>query len=176
MTTHLTLTELEAGLPHIEQSPRDKGTLQMIVARPETNERLTLEQGELDAQVGLVNDNWRERDSDNPDRQLTLINSRLIQLLAQDKSRWALAGDQLYVDLDLGVDNLEPGQQLAVGTAVIEITAKPHTGCRKFMDRFGKDALKFVNQGAGKQLRLRGIYAKVVQPGTIRVGDTIRKI
>jgi MOSC domain-containing protein YiiM len=104
------------------------------------------------------------------------MNARVIALIAQDEDRWPLAGDQLFVDLDLSKTNLPAGTRLALGSAVIEVTAEPHTGCRKFVDRFGLDAMQFVNSEAGRRLQLRGINAKVVQGGTIRVGDLVRKI
>jgi MOSC domain-containing protein YiiM len=108
--------------------------------------------------------------------QLNIMNARATALVAQDRDRWPLAGDQLYLDLDLSVANLPPGTRLALGTAVIEITAQPHLGCKKFVARFGRDAMKFVNSRLGKELRLRGANARVVQPGTIRVGDAAEKI
>jgi MOSC domain-containing protein YiiM len=103
------------------------------------------------------------------------MNARAIALLAQDKSRWPLAGDQLFVDIDLSAANLPPGTKLAIGSAVIQITAEPHTGCRKFAARFGREAIKFVNSRVGKQLNLRGVNAKVVRPGAIKIGDVARK-
>jgi MOSC domain-containing protein YiiM len=114
--------------------------------------------------------------SAHPDMQLNVMNSRAIALIAQDKSRWPLAGDQLFVDLDLSAENLPAGTMLALGSAVIEVTNQPHTGCQKFVTRFGVDALKFVNSPERRALRLRGINAKVVRPGTIRVGDRIAKV
>ena len=180
---HLTMEELEAGLDDIRQSPKDVGVLQLIVRRPQTDEREILEKGQLDLLEGLVGDGWRTRGSSrtpdgssHPDMQLTLMNSRLIALVAQDKDRWQLAGDQLFVDLDLSAENLPPGTRLAVGSAVVKVTAQPHTGCEKFAARFGRDAAKFVNSPVGKQLHLRGINARVVQPGVIRVGDGVSKI
>ena len=180
---HLTMEELEAGLDDIRRSPRDKGVLQMIVRRPQTDVRQVVEEGQLDLQEGLVGDNWRTRGSSStsdgsshPDMQLTLMNSRVIALLAQDKGRWQLAGDQLFIDLDLSAENLAPGTRLAVGSAVIEVTGQPHTGCNKFAARFGRDAHKFVNSPQGQQLHLRGINTRVVQPGVIRVGDVVSKI
>jgi MOSC domain-containing protein YiiM len=173
---HLTKDELQAGLDEIRQSPRDGGTVAMIVRRPRLDEREVLAEGRLDPAQGLVGDYWQSRDGGRPDRQLTLMNARLIALVAQDRERWSLAGDQLYVDLDLSVENLPPGTRLAVGGAVLEVSAAPHTGCEKFMARFGRDAVLFVNSPEGKALRLRGMNARVVQPGVVLTGDAIRKI
>lgn len=180
---HLTMEELEAGLDFIRQSPRDEGILELIARRPRDDERETLETGQLDRQSGLEGDNWKTRGSSrtpdgtaHPDRQLTLMNSRTIALLAGDKDRWPLAGDQLYVDLDLGTENLPPGTQLAIGEALIEVSAQPHTGCSKFTARFGVDAQEFVNSPVGKELHLRGINAKIIRSGRIHVGDVVRKI
>ena len=178
---HLTTAELEAGLDMIRQSPKDEGVLELIVRRPQTDAREVLEEGELDAARGLVGDNWGPRGSANGapaslDRQLTLMNARVIALLAQTKERWPLAGDQLFVDLDLSAANVPPGTRLAIGSAVIEVTALPHTGCRKFTERFGADAVAFVNGPAWKHLQLRGVNARVAKPGFIRVGDAVKKL
>lgn len=180
---HLTMEELEAGLDEIRQSPGDEGVLKLIVRRPDIGEREVLEEGELHSEQGLVGDNWRVRGSSrtsdgssHPDMQLNVMNARAIALLAQHKDRWSLAGDQLFIDFDLSAEKLPAGTRLALGSAVIEVTSQPHTGCKKFVERFGLDALKFVNSPVGKQLNLRGINARVVQPGVIRVGCTVRKV
>ena len=102
------------------------------------------------------------------------MNSRVINLVATSRERWPLAGDQLFIDLDLSEDNLPPGTRLELGTAVIEVTAIPHTGCKKFVERFGLDAVKFVNSGINN-LKLRGVNAKVVRPGLVSAGDKVRK-
>jgi MOSC domain-containing protein YiiM len=180
---HLSMDELETGLDYIRQSPKDEGVLELIARRPRDDERETLETGQLDLQSGLEGDNWITRGSkrtpdgtSHPDMQITLMNSRAIALIAGGKDRWPLAGDQLYVDLDLSAENLPVGTRLAIGMAVVEVSAQPHTGCAKFVARFGLDAQKFVNSPEGKQLHLRGINAKVIQSGTIQVGDLVRKI
>lgn len=179
----LTMAELEAGLDEIRNSPKDEGVLHLIVRRPQTEERELLQEGELDFANGLVGDNWKFRGSkltadgsSHPDVQLTIMNSRVADLVAQDKDRWHLAGDQLYIDLDLSEENLPAGTQLALGSAVVEVSAIPHTGCKKFVARYGLDAMAFVNSPVGKEMHLRGINARVVQPGTIRVGDTAKKL
>ena len=179
----LTMEELEAGLDEIRQSPKDEGVLELIVRRPLVDEREVLEEGELNLVEGLVGDGWRKRGSSrtpdgssHPDMQLNIMNARAVALVAQHKDRWPLAGDQLFVDMDLSADNLPAGTRLAIGSAVIEVTAQPHTGCKKFVARFGLDAMKFVNSDEGKHLHLRGINARVVQPGVVRTGDTVKKI
>jgi MOSC domain-containing protein YiiM len=108
--------------------------------------------------------------------QINVMNARVAALVAQDRHRWHLAGDQLYLDMDLSAENLPAGTQLAIGSAIIEVTPPPHTGCKKFVARFGLDAMKFVNSSVGRELHLRGINAKVVQGGTIRVGQVARKV
>jgi hypothetical protein len=180
--THLTTAELEAGLEDIRRSPKDHGSLELIVRRPRVGEREILEVGELSRREGLVGDTWRLRGStrtsdgsSHPDMQLNIMNSRVVALVAQARDRWALAGDQLFLDMDLSAENLPPGTRLALGSALLEVTSQPHTGCQKFVARFGLEAMQFVNSPLGKELHLRGINAKVVQEGVIRVGDVARK-
>ena len=180
---HATMAELEAGLENIRRSPKDTGVLALIVRRPQVEAREVLEVGDLDLAEGLVGDNWKTRGSSqtadgsaHPDMQLNIMNARVIALLAPKKARWALAGDQLYMDLDLSAENVPPGTRLSLGEAVIEVTDQPHTGCKKFAARFGLDALEFISSPVGKQLQLRGINAKVIRAGAIRIGDTVKKV
>jgi hypothetical protein len=179
---HLDYAALEAGLEHIRSSPRDDGRLELIVRRPAVGQREQLDEGFLDVSEGLVGDCWRTRGSSmtadgtaNPKAQLTLMNVRVAGLVAGDRSRIPLAGDQLFVDLDLSGVNLPPGTKLAIGSAVVEISDEPHTGCRKFLDRFGKDAHRFVSGKELQGLNLRGVNAMVVAGGIVRAGDVVRK-
>ena len=176
MATHFSTAELEASLDEIRRSPAEVGGLRLIVRRPAVNEREELTVGELNVELGLVGDTWKGSKWEKPDNQITLMNSRAVERIVGSRERWALAGDQLYVDFDLSAANLPTGTRLAIGTAVLEITAEPHTGCGKFRSRFGGDALAFVNSAEGRALNLRGIYARVVVPGRACVGDEIRKI
>lgn len=177
------MDELAAGLPEVRQSPANGGTLVQIVVRPDKELRQLPESCVVTAEDGIPGDRWAkycthklEDGRLNPETQLTLMNSRVVSLVAGTRERWALAGDNLMVDLDLSIENLATGQQLRIGEAVLEITAPPHTGCSKFLKRFGADALKFVNATEHKSMRLRGIHARVIQPGRIRVGDRIEKL
>ncbi len=177
---HLDASELQAGLGRILDAPKDTGVLELIVRRPRSDQREELVEGELAPDAGLVGDGWRSRMGPvtaesplEPETQITLMNSRVAALVAQDRARWALAGDQLFVDLDLSDANVPPGTRLTIGSAVLEVAVKPHTGCGKFVDRFGLDAMKFVNSTTGRALHLRGIYAKVITAGRIKLGDTV---
>ena len=180
---HLTMKELEAALDHLRDAPKDEGVVQLIVRRPKVDEREVLVQADFDPVLGLVGDTWSVRASSrtpdgspHPEMQINIMNSRVTALVAQDRERWPLAGDQLYIDMDLSKENLPGGTRLAIGSAVLEVSPLPHTGCHKFVSRFGVDAMKFVNSAVGKELCLRGINAKVVQAGVVKVGHTARKI
>lgn len=177
------MQELEAALDHLRDAPKDNGLLRLIVRRPQIDEREVVEEAELDPVLGLIGDSWSRRGSSktadggpHPEMQINIMNSRVTALVAQELERWPLAGDQLYIDMDLSKENLPAGSRIEVGSAVLEISALPHTGCHKFVARFGVDAMKFVNSTVGKELCLRGINAKVVQAGVVKVGHTARKI
>jgi hypothetical protein len=183
MTRHLSLHELQEGLSDIAQSPKDGGLLKAIVIRPETDSRTSLQQCELSPDGGVHGDNWAEGcwmslpdGRPHPDVQVTIMNARTIALIAQDEARWPLAGDNLLVDLDLSADNLPPKTRLSVGSTLLEITAVPHKGCKKFAARFGVDATRFVNSREGWRMHLRGIYARIIRSGLVAVGDPVRKL
>ena len=178
---HLDTAELDAGLAHITQAPADGGELKLIVRRPAPFEREVLDVAELDTQVGVVGDSWKDRTSNrtedgspHPDMQLNIMNARVIELIAQDPDRWQLAGDQLYVDMDLSDASLPAWTRLAIGSAIVQVTDQPHTGCASFVKRFGVDAARWINTQKG--LNFRGINAKVIQNGTIRQGDVMKRI
>ena len=173
---HRTLDQLTAGLDHVREAPKDAGTLEMIVARPAVDERVLLASGELDSEGGLVSDRWSRGSRPNPKSMLTVMNARASQLVAGDRSRWPLAGDQMFADFDLSPENLPHGTRLAIGSAVIEVSDQPHLGCEKFSARFGQIAREFANSPAGTSVSFRGINTRVVQSGTVHVGDVIRKL
>jgi hypothetical protein len=180
---HLTIAELEAALDHLRQTPKDDGVIELIVRRPEVDQREVLDEAELDLTLGLIGDNWKVRGSKktpdgsaHPEMQINIMNSRVTALVAQERERWPLAGDQFYIDMDLSRENLPAGSRIAVGSAVLEVSPLPHTGCKKFVSRFGVEAMEFVNSELGKALCLRGINAKIIQGGTVKVGQTAKKI
>ncbi len=178
---HRDAATLAAGVDDVRASPRDLGPVELIVLRPAKNEREVVAQAVLDPVVGVVGDSWPERGSSrtpdggpNPDAQVTVMNSRAALLVAGSPDRRHLAGDQIYVDLDLSLDNLPTGTRLHLGDAELEVTAAPHTGCAQFSSRFGVDALRLTATPAGRELRLRGINTRVVRGGPVAVGDAVR--
>jgi MOSC domain-containing protein YiiM len=180
---HLSNKEIEAGLSHVLASPKDQGELKAIVVRPEVNQRERLAAARLSPEGGVEGDRWatsttlrRADGSPDPRTQVSLMNARILQLIANADDRMALAGDNLIVDLDLSEGNLSVGQKLAIGEVTLQITDVPHTGCDKFADRFGTDAVRYVNAPATKPLHLRGLYAQVLTAGTLRVGQVVRKV
>jgi MOSC domain-containing protein YiiM len=176
MTVYVEADRLEAGITHVLAAPTELGTVELVVRRPVEGEREVLEEGVIDF-PGLVGDRHTLRRDTHAGTEITLMNARVVDLLADgDRDRWQLAGDQLYVDLDLRQENLPAGTRLQVGSATLEVSEMPHTGCAKFTARFGSDATRFVNAKANRELRLRGLNARVVTPGTVRPGDAIRKL
>lgn len=177
---HRSPEQLRAGVEHVRQAPRDSGALELVVVRPAPGERVVLDEAVVDPAVGIQGDSWDQRGSSrtpdggpNPEAQVTVMSSRAVDLVAGSRDRWALAGDQLYADLDVSVENLPTGTRLVIGDAVLEVTAAPHTGCAQFKERFGVEALRLTATPDGRELRLRGINTRVVSGGTIRPGDTV---
>ena len=177
---HFTAAELEERLPHVRGAPSDNGRVELVTRRPAEGQRELLDEAELHLVDGLVGDRWSQGRSHgrspNLDAQLTLMSARAAEIVAGTKERWALAGDQLYVEFDISEANLPPRTRVAVGTAVVEVSDEPHTGCKKFVQRFGMDAMLLVNSPEGRALRLRGMNTRIVEPGVVRPGDEIRKL
>ncbi len=184
LNDHRSREQLDAALTDIQGAPADSGAVELIVRRPRDNAREVLASCELSCNEGVVGDNWSRKPfrkspdgGPHPDMQINIMNARSIRAIAgDDKTAWPPAGDQFFVNLDLSDANLPPGTRLQIGTAVLEVTAEPHLGCKKFTERFGRDAMEFVNSELGKSLNLRGINAKVVTPGSVSTGDTISKL
>jgi hypothetical protein len=180
---HRSISDLTEALEYILSAPESQGHVEMIAIRPEEDQREIISTGKLDTEIGLLGDSWKARgnrhtEDGKADRsaQLTLMNSRVIENLAGTRDRWALAGDQVYVDLNLSIENLPPGTRLRLGDAIIEVSDTPHTGCKKFASRYGADALRFVNIGVGRESRFRGMNAFVVQGGEFGVGSPVVKL
>ena len=177
------MQELKAGLPEILAAPKDNGEIKAVVIRPASGERQDVTSCDVSLEGGVHGDHWAkgcwkttEDGKPHPDVQICIMNSRCIDLIAGDRANWPPAGDNLFIDMDLTPENLPPGQQVTVGSTTLEITDTPHKGCAAFIERYGRDACVFVNVGDGDKYKLRGIYARVVEPGTITVGDIVRKI
>ena len=182
-TLHRSTAELEAALPHIREAPGSTGTIELIVRRPAEDAREVLDVAEINDAEGIAGDTWNQRSSPtsadggpHPDAQITIMSARAAAAVIGLMERWPLAGDQIYADLDISHETLAAGTQLRLGDAILEVTAKPHRGCAKFAARFGRDALRFVNTGEGRDLRMRGVNCRVVQPGTVRSGDSITRL
>lgn len=167
---------LHDGLGRVREAPVDAGPIELIVRRPAVDGRELVESAELDREHGLIGDRWSRGEDGADNDQVTVIGSRAAALFADstDPAAWAPAGDQLYVDLDLSEANLPAGTRLSIGEVVmVEVTDEPHLGCGKFVRRFGVEAMKLANSEIGRELRLRGLHVRVIEPGTVRRGDRI---
>ena len=185
LESHRTTAELTDHLDVVRASPLTEGRLDFLLCRPAEGERVVLREGQLDVTRGLLGDDWDTRPcrltpdrSPHPDMQLNLVNARFSAFLSEDDVVRAGTGDQLHVDLDLSPDNVPPGTRLQVGDegVLLEVTAVPHRGCAKFMRRYGEDVMRFVNGPTGRALNLRGVNAKVLWGGTVRVGDRVTRL
>ena len=180
---HRSTVELEAALPQLREAPAGAGTIRLIVRRPAENAREVLDEARINDAGVSEGDTWHQRGTSlsadggpHPNKQITIMNSRAAEAVIGPIERWPLAGDQIYADLDIGHEALPAGTQLSVGDAVVEVAVEPHTGCAKFAARFGREALRFVNTGEGSKLRLRGVNCRVIQPGRVRVGDSVTRL
>lgn len=180
---HRSTAELEAALGEIREAPAGRGSIELIVRRPAEDAREVLSEARINESDGIEGDTWNQRGSrrtadggPNPNAQITIMNARVAAAVIGPIERWPLAGDQIYADLDISHEALPAGTQLTVGDAVLEVSADPHTGCAKFAARFGREALRFVNTDEGQTLRLRGVNCRVIQPGTVRAGDSVTRL
>ncbi len=170
---HLALDEIEAGWDRLPSPPTDTGRVALIVARRADGVRETPERARLSPEEGVPGDRWARRTSHRPDMQLAVMRRDVAELLANGQPI-THAGDNLFVDLDLSGRNLPAGTRLRVGQALVEVSAEPHDGCRKFMGRFGQAALRFISDRTRRACHLRGIYWTVTEPGDVAVGDPIQ--
>jgi MOSC domain-containing protein YiiM len=180
----LTTDQITCGLADVVASPNDQGKLELIVIRPAVGKREFRPQVYLSTEGGVEGDRWLNSrwlvlpdGRPDPRVQISLMNARILRLISgAAEDQMCLAGDNLIVDFNLSADNLSPGQRLSIGEAVIEITDVAHNGCGKFLSRYGKDAVKFINSAKGKRLHLRGLFAQVIRSGMVGVGDRIYKV
>ncbi|HEY8179595.1 MAG TPA: MOSC domain-containing protein [Candidatus Limnocylindria bacterium] len=171
-----TFEELESLWATVPSPPRERGTLRLVCRRVEPGVHETPDEAELSVEAGLVGDRWDATRDPDHEAQVTLMNATVAELVAADRQPLHEAGDNLIVDFDIGHDNLPPGSRVRIGETVLEVTDSPHTGCSKFSERFGQDALRWVNWRHWRERRLRGVNARVIEGGTIRVGDEVTRV
>ena len=172
---HPTQAELAAGLGALAMPPADSGRVALIVRRRPDGVRETPGQTRLTPEEGVPGDGWSRRPPRDPEAQLAVMRRDVAELIANGQPL-TVFGDNLFVDLDVSAASLPLGTRLQVGSAVVEVTPKPHDGCLKFKQRFGQDALRFVQAKSTRDQNRRGIYWKVVESGEVAVGAPIRLI
>jgi hypothetical protein len=170
---HLPLAALRAALAALPAPPLDVGRVALVVERHPGEARRAPEVGRFAPGQGLLGDRWSQSERPNPEAEVTLMRADVARLVCNGQDL-SLPGDNLLVELDLSAENLPTGSRLQVGEVVLEITAKPHTGCLKFERRFGADARALTAVEELKAARLRGIHARVVSGGAVRPGDAVR--
>ena len=169
---HLPLGELEQKLGTLPAAPRDAGRVALLVRRRPDKVRETPTRIDLGPDTGVPGDAWGR--GQKPDRaaQVTVMEIDVAEMIANGQPL-TVFGDNLFLALDLSVENLPTGTRLRLGRALLEVTAKPHNGCRKFAARFGHDALRLVSNPELRRRNLRGIYMCVVEAGEVAVGDAV---
>lgn len=167
----LSFDELERLWQTGARPPRGVGTVRLITLRVGGRQHELPLSAMLTVEGGVAGDKWGEEVSPDPDGQVTLMNARVAELIAGDRVPRPLPGDNFLVDLALDEEALPVGARVRLGQAVIQVTAKPHSGCKTFRERFGAEALRWVNVRANRPLRLRGVMCRVVVAGSVAVGD-----
>ncbi|MEL6345277.1 MAG: MOSC domain-containing protein [Myxococcota bacterium] len=175
-----TLNQLLVALSALPQAPADAGALRRIVVRPGRGTRETPDDVVLDPETGIDGDRWRERaaryGARYAERQVTLIRADVARVLTEPiDAKWT--GDNFHVDIDLSTHNLPAGSRLQIGDhAVIEISTKPHSGCKRFRERFGDDAARVNSHPDVRDQRIRGALARVIVGGHVKTGDRIQVV
>jgi hypothetical protein len=169
-----TYRELAQALPALKTA-KDKGAVVMLMARGEGGRREILRQAALEVDAGMPGDAWNRRAGRKPDMSIAVMQSDVAELIANGQPI-ELAGDNLYLALDLSTTNLPAGSRVRAGSAILEVTPYPHDGCKKFRARFGDDAVRFTSEPALRHLNLRGIYMRVIEAGIVRSGDFVEVI
>jgi MOSC domain-containing protein YiiM len=166
-----TIDELEERWAAAEPAPRGSGSVRLICVRRGGGVHECPDRVEVTLERGVEGDRWIDGENPVRDAQVTLMNVRVVELIRRDGQPLDTPGDNFLVDLDLAEEALPPGTPLRLGEAVLEATALPHTGCKKFRERFGLDALKWVNDHRDR--RLRGMNCRVLEAGWVAVGDRV---
>jgi MOSC domain-containing protein len=172
---HAALEQLEKGLASLEPAPRDHGRVALLVRRVAGGVREQPARLRLTPEAGVPEDAWGRGENPRLEAQISVMEIDVANLIANGQPV-TLFGDNLFLSLDLSVENLPPGSRVRVGTATMEVTPKAHNGCRKFHARFGSDALRFVSKPDLRHRNFRGIYMRVVEGGDVAPGDLVTVI
>ena len=173
---------LSARRSWVLDAPKDNAPILTLCVRPAEGERRFVQTMQLDPERGVVGDRWLTKTwmrlSDgrpDPRIQVCIMGSRLLELVRREGADSMYPGDNVIADMDFSEANLPVGQHLQLGTAIIEVSDVFNSACSKWQQRYGADALTWINLPENKPHRLRGILARVVRAGEVHLTDSIRK-
>lgn len=172
---YATLEHLERRLAALPEAPRNHGLVGLLVRRGEGGLREMPDRARLTPDGGVPGDAWGRQKEPSLEAQIAVMQIDVAELITNGQPL-TLFGDGLFLALDLSAANLPPGSRVRAGAATLEVTPKSHNGCRKFLSRFGADALRFVSKPDLRHRNLRGIYMRVVEGGEVATGDPVAVI
>lgn len=178
--SHVTAAELAKALPDVLSAPGTDAPIAGLCFRPGFGLRSFPPSLRLTRAFGIPGERWLTAPwlklpdgSADPRIQVSILPSRVLDLVWRDRETTVHPGDTIVADLDMTDANLPPGTLLQAGTAILRVSDQPNDGCVKWKARYGQAAMDWITDPAHAALRLRGVLCEVFADGVVAVGDRL---